>query len=302
MEMFFKHFLGHLGHYALDILPSIALGFLLSGIIHELLPQSIVEKYLANKGILPIIYVTILGMILPLCCFGSLPVAMAFRKKGVPLGPVLAFLIATPATSVSAILVTWKLLGPAFTLFLCLSVVLMGLMIGIIGNRLKYPEVESVEEGCPMCCEGEHENHRHHRKGFWNRIASVLTYGFIDIPKEMGVELIIGILLAAAVVSVPFIRILMEKYLLGFSGYLFALVFGLVMYICSTASVPLVHAFIAQGLSRGAGFVLLLAGPITSYGNILVLKKEFGWKILIIYLTFVSISSLVLGYIFSFIG
>jgi len=32
------------------------------------------------------------------------------------------------------------------------------------------------------------------------------------------------------------------------------------------------------------------------------LKKEFGWKILIIYLVFISISSLVLGYIFSFIG
>jgi len=84
-------------------------------------------------------------------------------------------------------------------------------------------------------------------------------------------------------------------------GYLFVLVFGLLMYICSTATVPLVDAFIKQGLSEGAGRVLLLAGPITSYGTILVLKKEFGMKILLIYLGFISLSSLVLGYIFSLI-
>ncbi|MEE8396643.1 MAG: DUF6338 family protein, partial [bacterium] len=42
-----------------------------------------------------------------------------------------------------------------------------------------------------------------------------------------------------------------------------ALVFGLVMYICSTASVPMVHAFITQGMSAGAGLILLIAGPVT---------------------------------------
>jgi len=83
---------------------------------------------------------------------------------------------------------------------------------------------------------------------------------------------------------------------------MFALVFGLVMYICSTASVPLVHAFITQGLSVGAGFVLLLVGPITSYGNILVIKKEFGMKILLTYLIYISLMGLLLGYIFSFIA
>jgi uncharacterized membrane protein YraQ (UPF0718 family) len=50
----------------------------------------------------------------------------------------------------------------------------------------------------------------------------------------------------------------------GGLGYLFSLVFGLVMYICSTASVPLVDAFISQGMNIGAGMVLLLVGTVTS--------------------------------------
>jgi uncharacterized protein len=88
--------------------------------------------------------------------------------------------------------------------------------------------------------------------------------------------------------------------LTGLFGYAFALIFSLVMYICSTATVPLVDAFIRQGLSPGAGMVILLIGPVTSYGTILVLRKEFGMKILLIYLGFISLSSLFLGYIFNF--
>jgi hypothetical protein len=71
------------------------------------------------------------------------------------------------------------------------------------------------------------------------------------------------------------------------------------MYICSTASVPLVHAFISQGMNIGAGMVLLIAGPVTSWGTILVLRKEFGGKTLFTYLVVISIMALVLGWGFS---
>jgi len=73
------------------------------------------------------------------------------------------------------------------------------------------------------------------------------------------------------------------------------------MYICSTASVPLVHAFISQGMNIGAGMVLLLVGPVTSWGTILVLRKEFGGKILLAYLMVIAIMALVLGWCFSMI-
>jgi len=73
------------------------------------------------------------------------------------------------------------------------------------------------------------------------------------------------------------------------------------MYICSTASVPLVHAFISQGMNIGAGMVLLIVGPVTSWGTILVLRKEFGGKILLTYLAVISAIALALGYCFSII-
>ncbi|UCD83432.1 MAG: permease [Deltaproteobacteria bacterium] len=292
-------FLETLKDYIIDVAPSLALGLFLSGLIHEFVPEAWMNRYLNRKGILPIFYITVAGIILPLCCFGSLPVAIGFRKKGVPLGPILAFLVATPATSVTAILVTWRLMGIGFTLYLCLSVVLMGLVIGLIGNLLPFPPVESTSDGCHMCEEDEHINHHHHEKGIKNRVTSVLSFGFIDIPKEIGLELTVGLILAAVVASITPLGNLIQNYLVAGFGYLFALIFGLIMYFCSTASVPLVHAFVNQGLNIGAGLVLLLIGPITSYGTILVIRKEFGNKILLVYLGVICSLSLILGYLFS---
>lgn len=287
-----------LKHYTIEVFPSLAAGFFISGIIHEFVPQSIINKHLSSKGILPIIYTTIAGIILPICCIGSLPVAIGLRKKGAALGPVLAFLVATPATSVSAVLVTWRLLGLHFTLYLCLTVVIMGLVIGLAGNLFPVEPPPPAGETCPSCATGKGE-HTHPVKSPGQHVRSVLSYSFIEQPREIGLEIIIGLILAAVVASVTPIGNLIKNYLGTGFGYVFSIVFGLITYICSTASVPMVDAFLNNGMNIGAGLVLLLVGPITSYGAILVIRKEFGGRILTFYLTVICLVSLIAGYLYS---
>jgi uncharacterized membrane protein YraQ (UPF0718 family) len=74
----------------------------------------------------------------------------------------------------------------------------------------------------------------------------------------------------------------------------------LLTYICSTATVPLTDALIKQGFGVGPAMTMMLVGPVTSYGTILVLHKEFGGKILFIYLGLLSIMSLLFGYLYTF--
>ncbi len=101
--------------YLIEVLPFLAIGLLLSGLINEFVPTGWVERHLGGKGIKPILYSTLAGTILPICCIGSLPVAVSLYQKGARLGPVLAFLVATPATSITALLVCYTLLGIKFT-------------------------------------------------------------------------------------------------------------------------------------------------------------------------------------------
>lgn len=287
-------------YYLLDILPALAIGFLLSGIIHEFIPESIVSKHLSDQGVKPIFLLTLIGIFLPICCWGTLPLAVAFHKKGIKLGPILAFLVATPATSISALLVTYRLFGIKFTVYIFLAVIILGLLIGIIGNLIIYrPKEEEPAENCAHCGLSEDKCNCHHGAG--NRIKSILKFAFIDMPKEIGLLTLVGILLAAIVSTFTPIGIFIRQFLSGGFSYVFALIFGIVMYFCSTSSPPFVHAMIKQGMPAGAGMVLLLIGPITSFSTILVVSKKFGIKVMLIYLSMISLVGLAVGYLFSLI-
>lgn len=281
--------------YLYEIIPALALGFFISGLVHELVPEDKVLKYLGAEGIKPIFYSTLVGTFLPVCCWGSLPIAVSFYKKGARLGPVLAFLVATPATSISALFVAYSLLGLKFTIYIFFAVIIMGVTIGLIGNKIKYiPKKIEEKAPCPHC-ETDAMHVHHHGKTPIQRAASILKYAYIDLPKEIGVEILIGIILASAVAAfVPIGRII-RLYLSGWLGYAFSIIFGILMYICSTATVPLVDSLIRQGMNSGAGMTLLLIGPVTSYGTILVLRKEYGMKVLSIFLASLIVLSLLLG-------
>ncbi|MFC1897896.1 permease [Chloroflexota bacterium] len=322
--------------YLVEVLPFLAIGFFLSGLIHEFAPAEWVERHLGGKGVRPLLYSTILGTALPICCIGSLPVAVSLYQKGARLGPVLAFLVATPATSATALLVCYGLLGIKFTAFIFFAVIATGLVMGLVGNLLWVKPKAfasqseqlatdpvcgmSVEIGkairteyrgqvyyfCSPHCQQAFENRSQEylgtsSKSITYRLKHALKYAFVDMVKEVGPELALGLVLAALVVAIAPVGKFVGNYFNGGLGYLFSLVFGLTMYICSTASVPLVHAFISQGMNIGAGMVLLLAGPVTSWGTVLVLRKEFGSRTLLIYLLVISIMALVFGWIFSLI-
>ncbi len=290
-----EHFIHVFIHYLYEVIPALAIGFFISGLVHELIPEDKVLKYLGSGGIAPIFYSTLIGAMLPVCCWGSLPIAVSFYKKGARLGPVLAFLVATPATSISALLVAYSVLGLKFTIYIFFAVIIMGISIGLIGNRIKYePKKLPAKVACPHC-ELNPEHIHAHKKKIKDKLISAMKYAYIELPKEIGLELFIGMLLAALVATFVPLGRLIKMYLGGWIGYAFAIVFGILMYICSTATVPLVDSLIKQGMNPGAGMTLLLIGPVTSYGTILVLRKEYGIKVLAIFLLSLIISSLLLG-------
>ena len=345
-------FLHHLGHYLLEILPSLAVGFLLSGIIHEFIPAGLVERHLGKGKILPLLYATIAGTFLPICCVGSLPVALSLHRKGAGIGPVVAFLIATPATSATALLVTYSLLGLQFTIYIFVAVIFMGIIMGLLADLLGFTVKSDAKPTC--CCAGKDDScsrtdpvcgmevsenseltldyegttiffcsprcrarfsqspeeyisgsetgecedgscEIHSERSTSGKLISALRFAFWDMPRDIGVELIIGLILAAAIASFDPVGGFISRNLGGAGAYPLSLVFGILMYVCSTASVPLVDALINSGMNVGAGMVLLIVGPVTSWGTILVIRSQFGGRMLTFYLIGLSALSVAFG-------
>ncbi|MBI5415482.1 MAG: permease [Candidatus Omnitrophica bacterium] len=277
-------------HYLRELWLILAVGFLLGGLLHQFIPAAMVERHLGEKGFRSIALASVVGVILPLCCIGTLPVALTLRRKGASLGAVLAFLVATPATSVSALVVCWKLLGFTFTVFIFFAVILIGLVMGAIGDRMKIPPGDGAAfPRSGGCCEGGTDEDPASRvSSFPGGMKEVLKYAFITMPREIGAQILLGIAVASLVVVSAPIQGFIHTYLTGVVGYIFILFFGLIDYTCSTASVPLADALIKSGMSHGQAMTYLIVGPVTSYATILVVKKQFGWKILWLYLAVIS--------------
>ncbi len=80
-----------------------------------------------------------------------------------------------------------------------------------------------------------------------------------------------------------------------FSSLLIMLVVGIPLYICASASTPIAAAMVLKGLSPGAALVFLLAGPATNAATITVIAKHLGRAATIVYISVISILSLILA-------
>lgn len=280
---------------------TLAIGFLISGFFFKFIPTNIVERHLGEKGLKPIFIAAFIGALLPVCCVGSLPIALTLKRKGAALGAVLAFLVATPATSISALIVCWKLLGLGFTAYIFVAIILMAIVMGVIINKMHVKTPLDKIDSEASCCKAPAQDNEGSNAPMGQKIKGVFSYAFITLPKEIGIEVIIGIALASFITVFEPIQHLIREYLTGLTGYFFILIIGLVTYVCSTASVPMADAFLQSGMSYGQGLCYLLVGPITSYGTILVIKKDFGSRVLFTYLGVICVMSLFYGLMYDVI-
>ncbi len=291
----------HVSHsliaYIGEIFFPVLLGFLFSGIIHEFVSDRFVQKHFGNNSIGSVFTATWIGALLPVCCVGSLPIAVTLRQKGARLGPILAFLVTTPATSAPAIFVSIKLMGLAYTVFMVVAVILIGLIVGFIGNFLKVPDFQKSNTD-PDCCCNDHTTDEVKKVAGFARLRNVLNYALIELPRKIGLEILIGAVVASVIVSFESVRDFVRAQLSGFKGYLLLVVIGCIDYVCSTASVPVADALAKSGVSYGKSMVYLLMGPITSYATILVIRKEFGIKVLTVYLAVIACGSVAAGWLY----
>ena len=73
------------------------------------------------------------------------------------------------------------------------------------------------------------------------------------------------------------------------------MLFSMPLYVCATASLPIAAALMIEGMSPGAAFIFLTAGPATSAVTMSVVYKTLGKTSLIIYLSTIAILSFLFG-------
>ncbi len=318
-------YLYNLGQLFVDMSFYIVIGLLFTGILHAFVNKDAILKHIGQKSTASVIKASVLGVPLPLCSCGVVPTALYLGKSGASKGAVVSFLTSTPQTGVDSIIATYGLMGPLFAVYRAIAAFVSGIVAGIATNIFCKNDVSDYANartscGCSpkpepeasaCCCSHEHEpkmpacgcsqEHSHEVKPSLSaKIKSIFTYAFGEFLDEIAGHFVIGLLIAALISTfVP------QEWLSSFANPLLSmlmmLIIGIPMYICSTASIPIALSLMIKGISPGAAFVFLFAGPVTNIASLTILGKTLGKKVLTIYLACVGICSLIFGFVLDFI-
>ena len=277
----------------------ILIGLLIAGILKQLIPDDFIIKHLGKGSISLVIKSTILGIPLPVCSCSVIPLAQGLRKEGASKGSVQSFLISSPITGVDSILATFSFFGLVFTLFRLISSIIIAILVGVIQNFIEKEDntkLKNIESSCSTgCCSSGCSNEKP-KKSF--SIKSAFSYAYVTLFKDMVKPLFIGLIFGALFTTLApkeYTSLLFENQILT---YFVIILFAMPLYICATASLPIAAALIIEGMSPGAAFIFLTAGPATSMITMSVVYKTLGKTSLVIYLSTILFLSLVFGYLF----
>jgi uncharacterized membrane protein YraQ (UPF0718 family) len=128
-----------------------------------------------------------------------------------------------------------------------------------------------------------------------SRLREGMNFAFIELSRDIGFWLLAGIVLAGVISYFLPPNFVAEHLGEGMFSMLLMLIIGVPMYVCATASTPIVAALALKGLSPGAALVFLLAGPATNAAGLTVLAKRLGRKATAVYVASIAVVSLALG-------
>ena len=286
---FIQSFIEEFWSLCVETAPYLLLGMFFSGLIYIFIDSKFILKHIGSKSLSSILKSTLMGIPIPLCSCGVIPVASTIRNSGASKGSTVSFLVSTPQTGIDSIFMTYGMMGPVFAIFRPFAAFISGIISGIVVNRFDDESHNHVSENYS----------KQEKVNLIERLKIGFNYGFIVLPSDILVPLLQGLSIAALIsIVIPpdFIASYFSdsKYLV----FILMLFISLPIYVCATASVPIAVALMAKGVSAGAVFVFLMAGPATNASSIAVVKKILGKKVMFLYLFLVATISIFFGIVF----
>ncbi len=238
-----------------------------------------------------IVLASVLGVLSPLCMYGTIPIAASFSKGGVRDEWLASFMMSSillnPQLIIySAALGTGVLLVRIITCFLC------GIVAGLV-IRLFFREGFFCFDGFdgPGCSRDTDPN-------LAIRLLKNLGRNF----KATGLYFLIGVLLSA----------LFQRYvpaetvtkLFGGNeawGVLMASTVGVPLYVCGGGTIPILRTWLASGMSLGSAAAFMITGPATKITNLGALKVVLGMKHFLFYWIFILLYACLTGLLINLI-
>ena len=236
-------------------------------------------------GVFGIVAAAVLGIASPLCMYGTIPIAASFSRSGIRDDWLAAFMMSSillnPQLIIySAALGTTALVARILSCFLC--GILTGVLVRVFYRKKPFFDFTGFDE--PKSRDTDPNILLRFLKNLGRNIRATGLYFLFGIafsalfqryvPQELMTSLFGG----------------NEAF-----GVLMAATIGVPFYACGGGTIPLLQAWLLDGMSMGSAAAFMITGPATKITNLGAVKIVLGMKRFLLYLAFVMAFSLVCG-------
>lgn len=238
-------------------------------------------------GVLGIPIASALGIASPLCMYGTIPLAASFSESGMEDDWLAAFMMSSILLNPQLVLYSMALGGTALAIRV-LSSFLCGCAAGLLIRAF------------------------YRKRGFFRFTGFSAPQSRDTDPnlllrflKNLGRNLKAtgGCFLLGVALSALFQRYVPAELVSGLFGsnegfgVLMAATIGVPLYACGGGTIPLLQAWLADGMSMGSAAAFMITGPATKITNLGAVKIVLGAKRFALYLAFTVLFALAAGWI-----
>jgi uncharacterized protein len=272
--------------------PFIVVAVLASALIEHVIPRETIARLLPKNRWVALLLAPLVGIVIPMCECGIIPVARRLARKGVPLAVAVAFMLANPIINPLVIFSTylafpfdleilWWRLGLGY-----LISILAGIAVMIWQRRVDREVLlpDPVQMAPIAFMEGGETTAALQRPRFESRWIRTLQHAgdeFFDVAKYF----VLGAFLAASAHAFVDRQYLETVGLHPVSSVTTMMALAFVLSICSEAD-AFVAASFGPVFTGGSIIAFLVFGPMTDIKNTLMMLSTFE-KRFVLYLNLV---------------
>lgn len=252
-----------------------------------------------------IVMAALMGALSPFCSCGVIPLITAMLSIGIPLGPVMAFWLASPLMDPSMFVITASTLGIDFAVAKTIAAIGVGLLGGAVAQSLTTSgwvgETLKAGVGNGGCGGAQIRAPKTVVWAFWREPARLAA--FVSTARSTTYFLSKWLVLAFVLESLmlTYIPVHQITALLGGDGLwpiVVATLVGVPAYLNGYAALPLVKGLMQQGLQPGSAMAFLVAGGVTSLPAIMAVVAVARPRVVMIYLGMAAAGAFLSGVLY----
>lgn len=268
------------------------------GIVNSYLPIDKIRNYLDKHRSFGWgnLLASLLGAVTPFCSCSSIPLFVGMMQSRIPLGIALSFLITSPLVNEVAVALFLTTYGLKFTIIYVLSGILLGVVGGILLEKLGMAKY--VADWVLNMAEN-HGSASEEHLSFKDRLPAILSETKATVKKLMpyiAIGLGIGSFIHGYVPEEFF-----KEHLSGGDWWSvpLAVVTAIPLYIDAVGVLPVIETLIAKGVPIGTAIGFMMGAVGLSLPEALLLKKVMKTQLVVAFFVTIGLGMIASGYFFN---